>query len=154
MGFSNRADIYYWFQGILKSASGKNPLRFRLLIPLCSAILAVSGCTTLDTSGTTRISAPLRDGVLAGDIGTGLSERARKKAAEAEYKALEGGRAGVPVAWRLNETLQGSVVPEQPYSVGAANCRRYTHSISQDGEVRSATGTACRREDGVWRPLS
>jgi surface antigen len=114
----------------------------------------VSGCTTFDTSGTARISAPLREGVLAGDIGQGLTDRARRKAAEAEYKALEGGKAGVPVAWRLNETVQGSVVPEQPYSVGAANCRRYTHTISQDGKVRSATGTACRREDGVWRPLS
>jgi surface antigen len=154
MGFSNSADIYYWFQCNPHFAFGKDPLRFRLLIPLFAAILAASGCTTFDTSGTARISAPLRDGVLAGDLSSGLSDRAVRMAAEAEYKALEGGRAGVPVTWQLNENVRGSVVPEQPYSVGAANCRRYTHTISQDGTVRSATGTACRREDGVWRPLS
>ena len=127
----------------------------RLIAPVavCAAFLALGGCVTLDTSGTTKLASPLREGVLAGELGTGLSERARRKAAEAEYKALEGGQAGVPVAWKLNDLVQGSVVPEQPYSVGSANCRRYTHTVSQDGVVRTGTGIACRREDGVWRPL-
>jgi surface antigen len=108
------------------------------------AALVLSGCSTLESSDTVRL--------LAGDLGAELPDKAKKRAADAEYRALEAGQTGAPVTWKLAE-VQGSVVPQQPYSVGSTNCRRYTHTITQDGMARSATGTACRR-DGVWRPLT
>ena len=114
--------------------------------------LTLAGCATTGSGDTARLAAPLRDGILAGDLGTNLPDKARKRAADAEYKALEGGQTGAPVTWKVAD-IQGTVVPQQPYSVGSTNCRRYTHTITQDGAARSATGTACRR-DGVWKPLS
>lgn len=125
-----------------------------LMIIACVAMFATtSGCATPDTGSASRLAAPLREGIIAGDLGAELPERAKKRAAEAEYKALEGGLAGAPISWKVGD-VQGTVVPQQPYSVGSINCRRYTHTITEDGKARSATGTACRREDGAWRPLS
>lgn len=129
--------------------------RLRPLLSMAGAafLAVISGCASLDTSATARLVAPLRDGIIAGELGEGLPERARKQAVQAEYKALESGLTGAPVEWRSGD-IQGTVTPQQPYSVGSNNCRRYTHTISQDGSTRSATGTACRREDSSWRPLS
>jgi surface antigen len=124
----------------------------RAFFGMAVAALVLSGCSTLESSDTVRLAAPLREGILAGDLGAELPDKAKKRAADAEYRALEAGQTGAPVTWKLAE-VQGSVVPQQPYSVGSTNCRRYTHTITQDGMARSATGTACRR-DGVWRPLT
>jgi len=127
---------------------------FHLRAFLCIAVaaLVLSGCSATGNGDTARLAAPLREGILAGDLGAELTDKAKKRAADAEYRALEAGQTGAPVTWKLAE-VQGSVVPQQPYSVGSTNCRRYTHTITSDGMARSATGTACRRE-GVWRPLS
>jgi surface antigen len=118
-----------------------------------ASLAVLTGCASLDNSAAARVAAPLRDGIIAGELGQDLPERARNRAVETEYKALEGGLTGAPVEWRSGD-IQGTVTPQQPYSVGSINCRRYTHTITQDGRARSATGTACRREDGSWRPLS
>ncbi len=119
-----------------------------------ATLFLVTGCAAMGESPSAKLALPLRDGILAGEIGTGLSEAARRNAAEAEFRALEGGQTGAPVAWKISDTVQGSVVPQQPFAVGSANCRRYSHSITSGGQVRTATGTACRREDGIWRPLA
>ncbi len=120
----------------------------------CLSVAVLTGCSTMVDGSSAKLSVPLREGILAGDIGTGLSETAKRSAADAEFRALEGGQTGAPVAWKISDTVQGSVVPQQPYAVGSANCRRYSHSITSSGQVRTATGTACRREDGIWRPLA
>lgn len=132
---------------------GDSQVRFIAATFFISLMLLVSGCSTFEANsgGTTVLS--LRDGILAGELGAGLPEKASKRAAEAEYRALESGLTGAPLAWKVSDAIQGSVVPQQPYAIGAANCRRYTHTVSIDGQIRTATGTACRREDGVWRPL-
>ena len=126
---------------------------FRYL-PAVVLLLSLSGCDSFGASASANLSLALRGGILSGDLGAGLPENARRSAADAEYRALEGGQTNAPVAWKISDTLQGSVVPQQPYAVGSANCRRYTHTITQAGAIRTATGTACRREDGVWRPLA
>lgn len=97
---------------------------------------------------------PLSQGVVNGELGDMLNANARMKAAEAEYKALETGQTGMAVEWRVSDTVFGKVVPQQPYTVGKTDCRRYVHTVSSRGEVRSAAGTACRGEDGVWQPVS
>ena len=58
------------------------------------------------------------------------------------------------MAWKASADVFGSVVPQQPFTVGATNCRRYAHTVSVSGRVTSAAATACRGEDGVWAPLS
>lgn len=138
--------------------SRANPsVAFRALasLLLLAGGLLVAGCSAMGRESDLRLARPLRDdGVLAGKLGDDLSDAARAKAAEAEFRALESGQTGAPVVWKLSDTVYGSVVPQQPYSVGSINCRRYSHTISVAGENRAASGTACRQEDGSWRPLS
>ena len=148
--FPNRGNALIGVLGL--TMTGGRKISLRNLTSLAVAALLLAGCATPDSSDTMKLAAPLREGILAGDLGTQLPDRAKKRAADAEYKALEGGQTGAPVNWKMAD-VQGTVVPQQPYSVGSTNCRRYTHTITQDGIARSATGTACRR-DGVWRPLS
>lgn len=114
----------------------------------------IHGCTSTNASIPPGMVESLDAGVLSGNLGDPLDKKARKLAAEAEYKALEAGQTGMPVPWKLTDNIYGNVVPQQPYSVGSANCRRYVHTINSKGEIRSATGTACRGDDGIWQPLS
>jgi surface antigen len=73
----------------------------------------------------------------------------------AQYRALEFGRAGRPVAWR-NEASgrSGEVVAGPGATVNALDCRDYNHTIRLDGGRRTVRGTACRRPDGTWRAVS
>lgn len=125
---------------------------------LAAAVFAVmpvlAGCTTLGSGQSSVLASSLQAGILAGEIGIGLNSSARALAATAEYEALESGRTGVPVNWKQSDRVFGNVVPQQPFSVGATNCRRYVHTINLGGTDRSAAGTACRSEDGVWEPLA
>lgn len=116
--------------------------------------LGLAACVSTDSGSPATLSVPLTEGVLSGELGDSLDRRARRKAAEAEYIALETGKTGVPVSWKVSDELYGRVIPQQPYLVGKTDCRRYVHTVSDSGTVRSAAGTACRGEDGVWQPLS
>ncbi len=122
---------------------------------IAATVAVLAGCSsfTADSESTALIE-PLNDGVLAGELGNTLSANARRRAAEAEYRALESGQTGMPVPWKVSDNLYGSVVPQQPYSVGSSNCRRYVHTVTEKGAVRSAAGTACRNDEGIWQPLS
>ncbi|PYE88401.1 hypothetical protein [Phyllobacterium leguminum] len=91
-----------------------------------------------------------------GLIGTSVSrldKADRKKALEAEYKALEYARAGDASSWK-GDGASGEVVAAQPYQVGSQNCRQYTHSFTIDGAPQTVRGTACRNPDGSWTPLT
>ncbi len=96
----------------------------------------------------------LAGGVIGGNIGRRLDYQSRQSALQAEYNALETGRSGAPVRWQGTGQTYGEVVPQQPYQVGASNCRRYTHTIYIGGQPETATGTACRNADGTWTPLA
>jgi surface antigen len=122
-------------------------LAFALILP---ALLAA--CATL-SSVKAKPGEFLKLSLASGSLASGMDKKALSLAADAEYRALEKGNAGAPVNWKASDRLFGSVVPQQSFSVGATNCRRYVHSISQEGTLRSATATACRDEDGVWRPI-
>lgn len=93
-------------------------------------------------------------GIIGENIGRRLDDNSRQAALEAEYNALERGRAGQPVPWQGNNGYYGQVVPQQTYQVGSQNCRRYTHTVYIDGTPQQATGTACRNPDGTWTPLA
>ena len=90
-------------------------------------------------------------GLIGNQIGANLDELDRRRAQEAEFRALEFGRSGSPVAWRNPDSGRyGEVVPAAPYQRGGQNCRDYTHTIYIDGQPEVARGTACRRPDGTW----
>ncbi len=92
-------------------------------------------------------------GAVAGaDIGRSLEESDRPIALQAEYEALEYGRAGEPVRWRNPDSdNRGEVVVGTTYEVNRLDCREYTHTVLIGGRTRVARGTACRQPDGVWR---
>lgn len=93
-------------------------------------------------------------GLVGNQIGANLDELDRRRAQDAEFRALEYGRSGSPVAWQNPDSGRyGEVVPAEPYQVAGQNCRDYTHTIYIDGQPQTARGTACRQPDGSWRPV-
>ena len=103
---------------------------------------------------TTAIGA-LAGGLIGAEIGRSLDERDRQEALAAEYRALEFGRAGRPVAWRNDSSgIYGEVVAGPGFQVNSLDCREYTHTIYIDARARVVRGTACRQPDGTWRIVS
>lgn len=143
----------------------------KLRVAICAAFYCLTGCTTTglvsadrpaagdgsQTEGKTvqQMVAAMGGGLIGGTLGSGLDERDRRKALEAEYRALEYTQSGNPVAWKSDSGgRSGTVVPAQPYRVGSQDCRQYQHSVMIDGTSRSARGTACRNADGSWTILT
>ena len=93
-------------------------------------------------------------GLVGNQIGQSLDEQDRQMAAAAEYRALETGQAGAPVAWDNPQTQhRGQIVPGKPYQQGSQFCRPYTHTIYIGGQPQTARGTACRQSDGTWQTV-
>lgn len=94
-------------------------------------------------------------GVVGNEIGRRMDEADRRAAMEAEYRALETGRAGIATPWRNpNSGLYGTVVPGRPYKAAGAHCRTYTHTIYINGRPETMNGRACRKPDGTWSKVS
>jgi surface antigen len=93
-------------------------------------------------------------GVLGNGIGTGLDDRDRQRAYDAELRALEMGEPGDPVGWRGATGRYGTVVPGAAYEARGARCRDYSHTIYVDGKPQTARASACRNPDGTWSPIS
>jgi len=136
---------------------------------LLAGLLGLGACTTtgikpsLPTLGSEDnggkvaavIIAAMNGGLVGGRIGTGLSQRDKSAALEAEYRALEYTQSGQPVTWKGSQAgVYGEVVAAQPYRVGSQDCRQYTHTVYSGGQPRVARGTACRNRDGSWTPLT
>lgn len=144
----------------------------KIRVALVSALLAVSGCTTLSGKGPTVAPTPastppstgkvtksiisaMGGGLVGGSIGNGLSDAEKRSALEAEYKALEYTASGQKVTWKGDQASHfGEVVPAQPYRVGSQDCRQYTQTVFTGGAGVTARGTACRNADGSWTPLT
>lgn len=93
--------------------------------------------------------------MVGGEIGRQLDEADQRALYEAQYRALEYGNPGTPVAWQNpGSGHYGEVVPGAGYKVNAYNCRDYTNTIFIDGQPQVARGTACREPDGTWKPVA
>lgn len=152
----------------------------KIRVSLVVGLLAISGCATTgggtqmgndigkltqgegskagdkkagDKKVATAIIAAMAGGLIGGAIGTGLDDRQRRSALEAEYRALEYTQGGQPVSWKSPSGPYGEVVAAQPYRVGSQDCRQYSHTVFAGGQSRNARGTACRNADGSWTPL-
>ncbi|WP_378943656.1 hypothetical protein [Mesorhizobium sp. ANAO-SY3R2] len=148
-------------------------MSMRFQVALVAGLVAVSGCTTSGggTGGAiapaiagvysgasngkvaVRIINAMEGGLIGGSIGNGLSESDRRKALEAEYRALEYGQGGQAIAWK-GTGRAGEVVAAQPYRVGSQDCRQYSQTVFTTGTPVTARGTACRNADGSWTPLT
>lgn len=126
-----------------------------LMLPLLAGCLS-STRDTLGLSSAAPASAgaqALGDGLIGRDKKQRLSTDARNRALDAEYQALQFMPAGQAVPWEAG-SLKGTVVPTQLYRVGSQDCRGYSQTIVRDGREAKTLGTACRSEDGFWRPVA
>lgn len=95
---------------------------------------------------------PLAGGLIGAEIGRSLDEADRQTAVEAEYQALEYGRAGQSLEWRSPAGGNyGEIVVGPSYEVNLLDCREFTHTVYIGGRARVARGTACRQPDATWR---
>ncbi len=99
------------------------------------------------------LAAPAGGGLAGGAIGKDLGSADQRAARDAEYKALEYGRTGTPVAWK-NGSNHGEVVPGASYRVNAYTCRDFVHTLYIGTQQQSARGTACRQPNGSWQPVT
>lgn len=97
------------------------------------------------------VAGAVAGGVIGGVIGNSLDEQDRRRAYEAELRALEAEGPGAPVSWRGDRGAYGTIVAGPPYPYQSyQRCREYTHTVYINGQPRSARGVACRNPDGTW----
>jgi surface antigen len=89
--------------------------------------------------------------LIGAKLGAALNDDDRKLAYEAQIKALESGPPGAPMPWKNQASGRyGNIVPGPAYDRKGAQCRGYSHSVTINGQLEIARGTACRSTDGVW----
>lgn len=90
-------------------------------------------------------------GLIGGAVGNALDEEDRRRAYEAELRALEAEGPGAPVSWRGDRGAYGTIVAGPPYAYQSfQRCREYTHTVYVNGQPQTARGIACRNPDGTW----
>ena len=138
----------------MKMISVVRALFFAVLLTGFSGCASTSKMSdSLVLSSVSALAQPLSAGILGGDFGESLDRTSMNRAVQAEYIALEKGQSGSPVVWKGLSEISGKVIPQQPYQVGSADCRRYEHILQDGGAEKRATGTACRDDKGSWVPL-
>jgi len=140
---------------------------------LVVAALALGGCDLTSKSGASdgtsangfigngdraAASNALTNAELARLIGTkiggALNDDDRRLAYEAQIRALESGSPGAPMPWRNPASGRyGNIVPGPAYDRKGAQCRGYSHSVTINGQLEIARGTACRSNDGAWNAV-
>jgi surface antigen len=83
-------------------------------------------------------------GVIAGSIGSSLSEADRQIASDAQIAALDKGEKR---SWKGKAAVFGYVEP----AAENGGCRDYTHTVFIDGRPQSGKGSACRQPNGAWK---
>lgn len=104
-------------------------------------------------SAPSQLISALNGGLVTRAQGDRLSRADRQLALQNEYRALEYTAPGEAVLWQ-GKSINGRIVPSQPYRVGSQDCRQYEHTIQDRSAESVVRGTACRSEDGSWTLLS
>jgi surface antigen len=135
----------------------------RPVLALCLFLLC-AGCSMFGQPAQFRQRQPLflpaavnqlAEGFVAARF-PGLDGIDRKRAAETMVASLENGRPGQPNPWRNPDSRNsGETIPGEAAPVpGRTGCRRFTHTASVRGTAISASGVACKGQDGVWTVVS
>ena len=168
---ARKLDIAAWTTNLHGYGNGRGVLRMDWKIAAVVLAAALSGCSTADVAGSgpsaqafaqgqagRPVAAAIVDamagGLVGGTLGTGLDTRERRRALEAEYRALDYTPAGQAVPWGQAGGRRGEVVAGSPYRVGSQDCRQYAHTVHIGGQAQTARGAACRNSDGSWTPLA
>lgn len=128
-------------------------VRARVLTGIVLGGLALAGCEhRSDGAAALSYGASAVDGA-GNTVILALDPSAQRRAREAELRALQNGRTGMPISWR-NGKVRGEVVPGPRYQVNAYNCRDYVHTVYGEGQPLRVRGTACRQPNGTWQSVS
>ncbi|PWC94817.1 hypothetical protein AEJ54_08500 [Azospirillum sp. Sp 7] len=82
-----------------------------------------------------------------------LSPGSRNAAQSAETRALDA-PVGQTIRWNSPDSTNtsGTITPIRAGRDSAGReCKEFQHKVTIDGRQESATGTACRGDDGQWR---
>jgi len=95
-------------------------------------------------------------GFLGNKIGKSMSCQDQQYHQETTQNALETRPTGSTSTWTNPDTgHSGKVTPTKTYTANdGAPCREFTQTIYVDGEYEEIQGTACRQNDGSWKPVS
>ncbi|KAA0076348.1 RT0821/Lpp0805 family surface protein [Tardiphaga sp. P9-11] len=90
-------------------------------------------------------------GLIGTKLGAQLNDEDRRLAYEAQITALDRGAPGAPVPWRnATSGRYGNIVAGPAYNQKGRECRGFSHTITVNGDLKTARGTACRSPEGAW----
>jgi surface antigen len=90
-------------------------------------------------------------GLIGAKLGASLNDEDRRLAYEAQIAALDRGAPGAPVPWRNPASGRyGNIVAGPAYEQKGVQCRGFSHTITVNGDLKTARGTACRSPEGAW----
>jgi len=120
----------------------------RPVVPASPSGSVASTASTSPAVAEEDVRPMLGDASLAGM----LSRADRRRLIDATQQALETALPGQVLSWHDQWRSSGGTVVAARAFQNADNqwCRRYDQSILVSGEVRRASGIACRRQGGIW----
>jgi surface antigen len=90
-------------------------------------------------------------GLIGAKLGAQLNDEDRRLAYEAQIAALDRGAPGAPVPWRnATSGRYGNIVAGPAYNQKGRECRGFSHTVTVNGDLKTARGTACRSPEGTW----
>jgi len=158
---------------------GRDLMKKLVLVPMMAAAVALSGCETLQQSGTKeRVGAAtgavvggllgskvgggsgqlwatgagvVIGGLLGSEVGRSL-DKADMNYLNAANQRAHSAPIGETVSWSNPDSgNSGSVTPTRDgYSSANRYCREYQQEIIVGGQRESAVGQACQNADGTW----
>ncbi|MCG8377886.1 MAG: glycine zipper 2TM domain-containing protein [Proteobacteria bacterium] len=120
---------------------------------------ALGGLVGSQIGGGTGKKVAIGAGVVAGGflgnkVGTALDCQDQQYHYDTTQNALETKKTGQSSNWVNPDTgHSGEITPTRTYTSDDQPCRDYTQTIYIDGKAEEVNGTACRQEDGSWKPL-
>ncbi|MBM10033.1 MAG: hypothetical protein CMF69_10760 [Magnetovibrio sp.] len=90
---------------------------------------------------------------MGGEIGKSLDAADKLLMDRTTQQSLEYSRTGTRSSWRNPDSGNaGSVTPAKPFKKASGQvCREFEQTIYVDGKQETATGKACRNNDGTWK---
>lgn len=121
---------------------------------------ALGGLVGSQIGGGTGNKVAIGAGVLAGgflgnSVGKSMDCQDQQYHYDTTQNALESQKVGQSSSWTNPDTgHSGDITPTRTYTSEGHPCRDFTQTINVNGEKEEIKGTACRQDDGSWKPIS
>jgi len=91
-------------------------------------------------------------GAYAGsEFGKVLDEDDQNLSRQTAQVALENNKTGQESTWRNPDSgHSGGTAPTRTYNDSGKDCREFETTVNVEGKSETATGRACRNDDGSW----